>query len=463
MSKFISLIKNTGILFIAKVSSQLVSFLLLPFYTSLLSTAEYGRIDIYTTLQMIVVPLLTLQIEMGLFRYLIITEDEKEKKTIISSGISVFILISVVVGLLFVCISQIVHIEYWQFLFFYYISISCSAILLQISRAFGDNKGYGLGSFIITSLSMILNVIFIGVFHYKIEGFLLASIIAQVVCCVFLSVRLKIFGYLDLSAVTKKDRIRLIKYSYPLIFNQVASWMINYSNRIIIVLFWGESYNGIFSAASKFSNITNTFFSVINLAWTENVVRYIGDKNDSYISNVFEIIFSFYLFIVTAIVNLVPLVFSLLIKKDFVSAYPQVPVLLVSMLFSGMAATVGSIYIASDKTKNVSITTIASGIVNVLVHFALIKNFHLFAASISTLVAFVFLFLYRLYKLKDFYSLRFSKNYIIIQFFILVLSCVLFYFKNKYMCLVGFTINVAFVCIYFYKKIINIRTILDGT
>ena len=40
------LIKNTGIIALGNMSTKLVSFFLLPLYTSILSTAEYGTIDI---------------------------------------------------------------------------------------------------------------------------------------------------------------------------------------------------------------------------------------------------------------------------------------------------------------------------------------------------------------------------------------------------------------------------------
>ena len=39
------LIKNTGIIAVGGMATKLVSFLLLPLYTSVLSTADYGTVD----------------------------------------------------------------------------------------------------------------------------------------------------------------------------------------------------------------------------------------------------------------------------------------------------------------------------------------------------------------------------------------------------------------------------------
>ena len=49
MSRSKELVKNTAILTIGKMCTQFVSFLLLPLYTALLSTEEYGIVDLFTT------------------------------------------------------------------------------------------------------------------------------------------------------------------------------------------------------------------------------------------------------------------------------------------------------------------------------------------------------------------------------------------------------------------------------
>ncbi len=61
-NKFKYLFKNTGLLFIGTFSSKVLVFLLVPLYTSVLTTAEYGNYDIvYTTIQLLV-PILCLNV-----------------------------------------------------------------------------------------------------------------------------------------------------------------------------------------------------------------------------------------------------------------------------------------------------------------------------------------------------------------------------------------------------------------
>ena len=82
MSRGKELVKNTGILLTAKISRQIVSFLL-PLYTALLTTEEYGHVDVYMSLAMIVIPFLTLQVEMALFRFFITNKEQSKRQEIV--------------------------------------------------------------------------------------------------------------------------------------------------------------------------------------------------------------------------------------------------------------------------------------------------------------------------------------------------------------------------------------------
>ena len=71
MNKGKNLIKNTLVLLIGKISVQFISFLMLPLYTGVLSTNDYGIIDIVLTYVALFSPVVTLQLEMAVFRFLV--------------------------------------------------------------------------------------------------------------------------------------------------------------------------------------------------------------------------------------------------------------------------------------------------------------------------------------------------------------------------------------------------------
>lgn len=453
MSRVKSLLKSTAILMIAKISTQVVSFLLLPLYTALLTTSEYGEIDVYTSLAMIIIPFLTLQLEMGLFRFFITAEDEDEKRSIISTSFIIIAIDLSVVSIVYLVIANIVTFKYSGYLYGYYLSLTINAVLLQVCRAEGNNKAYGFASFLASSIGVALNALFIAGFHWKVEGILLATIIAQNMSSIYMLFRTKAYNYFSAKDFNKQIGGKLLNYSVPLIFNQISSWVINYSDRFIILYFWGTALNGIYAVSNKFSNITSTFFGVYNVAWTENVVRSLKDKdNVSYISKVFKVTFDLYMILITGIINLLPFFYDLLINEKFFEAYYHVPILLLGMFFSGMAATLGSIYIAYNKTRNVGITTTLAAVTNIAIHLALLRTFKLYAASISTLIAFGALFLYRYLFIQKFFPIKYKARNMLIPVSVFAFSWYAYAIQNKALILIGLAINLITLFKIFYSN-----------
>ena len=71
MNKNKELIKNTIIIFVGKFCTQFISFILVPIYTNYLITSDYGYIDLIQTYITLLVPILLLRFDSGIFRFLI--------------------------------------------------------------------------------------------------------------------------------------------------------------------------------------------------------------------------------------------------------------------------------------------------------------------------------------------------------------------------------------------------------
>ena len=81
------LVKNTVIIAIGKLSTQVLSFLLLPLYTSKLSTAQYGEYDFLVTLSVFLAPIITLLMEDSMFRFLIDAIDSSSRKKVVTQTV----------------------------------------------------------------------------------------------------------------------------------------------------------------------------------------------------------------------------------------------------------------------------------------------------------------------------------------------------------------------------------------
>ena len=191
------LLKNTVIVAIGQISTKFISFFLLPLYTAYLSTEEYGVVDLLNTYVSLLLPLVFLQIDQSIFRYLIdVRKDEDGKKKLITTTMITVFIQSLIFLVIFVIIAQFIKNDYKYFLATNVIAAMISNLVLQISRGLGDNATYSQGSLVSGAGSIILNVAFIVGLDMGAYGMLLATLIANVLCTLFVIIKLKLYKYI---------------------------------------------------------------------------------------------------------------------------------------------------------------------------------------------------------------------------------------------------------------------------
>ena len=70
-----TLIKNTGIIAIGNISTKMINFLLLPMYTALISTKDYGTIDLLSTYSTLLMAIVSLQLFQATFRFVAVERE----------------------------------------------------------------------------------------------------------------------------------------------------------------------------------------------------------------------------------------------------------------------------------------------------------------------------------------------------------------------------------------------------
>lgn len=449
MSKGKDLAKNTAIVSIGKICTQLITFLLLPVYTAVLSNEEYGVVDLLNTLTSLLLPIVTLQIEQGIFRYLIDCRENNEKQIkLITTIIRFMIIQSIACIVIFLCVSPFIHNEYKYFLMANLLMGIFSSLLLQICRGLGDNATYAIGSFITGAFTVVLNVIFIVAFRWGAYGMLGAIAISNFICSVYIFLKRKIYKYIKPKQFDKKILKEIIKYSVPLIPNMISWWIVSASDRTIISAVIGIAQNGIYSAANKFSGVFTTLYSVFNLTWTESAsININSEDRDEFFSKILDFVIRFFGCLCLGTIAVMPFVFNILINEKFAEAYYQIPILILGSVFNILVSFVGSIYVAKKLTKEIAKTSIISAVINIFVNIALIKSIGLYAASISTVIAYALMFIYRWIDVKKY--VKFNVNKILMFALTIMYGITIFtyYLKNTTISVVVLVIVVIFAII----------------
>lgn len=455
MKKEKELVKNTFIILFGKLCTQFLSFLLLPLYTSVLEPSEYGVADLITTYVTLIIPVITLQLEMALFRELIDVRNNKSKqREIVTSGIC-GIIFNLLISIILISIVNIfISIPFKLYIILTVASSIFSNLLLQIARGRGDTVGYSVGSMVAAVSTIGCNILFLVVLNFKIEGLLLSTALGNLLASIFMFFRCKIYDLINFKYISKKQLKLLLKYSIPLVPNGLIWWIINASDRTLITLFIGTASNGIYAVANKFSNILIQLFNVFNLSWTESASLHIGaDDKNNFFSRIFNAIIKLFASICIMLICTMFILFPIIINKEFNEAYIYIPLLLIGMFFNVIVSFIGSVYIALKKTREVAKTSLYASILNIIINVLLINKIGIYAAAISTIVAFLIMSIYRYLDIQKYVILKIECKTIVELIIIFIISITVYYINNIFVSILSLIIIMLYL-IYINKNIL---------
>lgn len=433
MSRKTELAKNTAILTVGKLCTQCISFFLLPLYTAILSTEEYGTFDLLVTYSTLLLPLVNWQLDQGLFRFMLDHRGNKEEQGKLFSTLLISSTIqSIAYIVLFVCIEPLLKIENAYFLLLYVVLHVYTALFLQFVRGLGYSVKYTVASFISASATTILNVIALVLLKMGLQGLFMSTLTAQLFTLIYLVISSKSWEYFSIKNIQLTVFKRVSTYSIPLIPNNLAWWVVNASDRTIIAHFLGAAANGIYSVANKFSNVFINFYNILNLSWTETVSLHYGDEDrDEFLTETMTSLFKLFAAACFGIVACMPFVFPIMVNAKYNAAYNQILILMYAMLSRVLVGLYSCVYVAQKNAKKIAYTSISAAVINIAVDLFLINKIQVFAASISTLVAFLSMFIIRYIDVNKTVHMKIRKPIVIGSVLIGSMLIGTYYCNNK--------------------------------
>ena len=447
------LLANTIIIALGKLGTQIVSFILLPLYTAQLTTEEYGTYDFLVTLSVFLLPIITLLIEESMFRFLIDAETIKDKKKIITATTLYMLAGTIFFSIIATIVVLLSGYQYgWLFIVFVISNILIS-LSNAISRGMGRIKIYSLSNFFLGALTIILNLVFILAFKWGTAGLLWANTIANAIVAIFVLIRMRFLSYVNMKNLNKRTLREMVKYSVPLVPNNLSWIIISLSDRLMITWLIGSGANGIYSIANRFPNIIYTCYGFFSTAWKESAARIVKEENkNEYYNAIYKDLVNFLKAIVIGLIAIMPFAFKILIAEGYNDAYVYIPILTIGIYYTNISNFYGGIFTAYKDTKIMGTTTMFGAFLNVLINLIFLKLWGIYAATISTLVSTLVVYLYRRAKLKKYIRLR--ENIDLTYFAVLAIVLITYYIRNN----IVSAIILVFAVIYCYsinRKFIN--------
>lgn len=446
MNKKKQLAKNTIIIFFGRVCTQLISFFLLPLYTSYLATKEYGTVDLIQTYVTLLVPIITLELEMSIFRFLIDSrKSEKETNKLISNNFFILGISLSIFSILYIIVSSIVTIPYRWLILVDIIVCVLSGNFLQVARGFGKTLDYAISCILTGLTTVISNIILICFVHMQAEGMIISMALANFMCSLYLFIRLKLYSKINFKIVDFKQIKEMYKYSLPLIPNGISWWIVNVSDRSIISIVLGASANGLYAISNKFPTIISSLTGVFNLSWSESAALHINSSDrDEFFSDITNTVLRLFMALGVGMLACMPFVFPILIDVKYNDAYNYIPFLVLGTVFNVAICLYSQVYLAKKLSKQVASTAIVGAIINILINVIFIKQIGLYAAAISTMISYFVMMVYRHFDLKKYVNIKIEKKLIIESIIIYTFTLLIYYQKS----IILHVICLLIVCIY---------------
>ncbi|MDO4174171.1 MAG: oligosaccharide flippase family protein [Eubacteriales bacterium] len=416
-NRYQKLMGNTIIFAIGTFSSKVLVFLMLPFYTNILSTGEYGTVDALINVGQLMIPIASVGINNAVIRFGL--ENNSDKKSVFSSG-----LYTILIG--FACLAVVSPVLrlFMDFMSGYTIAVlafvlasSLRTLCIQFALSMGYNKMYAANGIGNTFLNVILNIILLP--HFRIMGYLLANIIADLVLGLVMFVLAKEHQYLLPPFSKQMDRKlakRMRQYALPLVPQTVCQWIINMSDRYLIIWFINTEANGLYAAANKIPNILLIVANLFADAWQISAVRESDPKEQvDFFSKVLGAYSSIAFIGSSGLIMVSKFVMTFMVGEDFFVSWQFIPILTLATTFGLLSTFLASVYMLKLRSKNSMITTMICASVNIVLNCILIQAmgkispfYGAMGAGIATFISYFVLFLIRAFNTQKYLKIRWN-------------------------------------------------------
>ncbi|MBU3184357.1 lipopolysaccharide biosynthesis protein [Clostridium estertheticum] len=436
---------------------QGISFITMGIFTRMLGTADFGIVNVYTTWLSVFTTLITLGLLATVNNAKV---DFKEKYDEFASSIlflaTLFAIFWFIIVFIFKKqIGSIINLN--SILVMCLIIQSFFQFIVDFSNA-KLNAEYKYKKYLLISISgAILNTILAIIIIYNLKTDKYYGRISSLIIVALL------YGtVLYIIAMRKGKKLINFKYwkyalilSIPAIVHLLSGVILQSVDTLMINSMLGESAAGIYSFAYKIGMIMYIVWLACNKAWVPWFYENMKEKNYEDIRlkiKYYIMIFSVMGFV---LIFISPEIGKIMGTKDFYQGLDYVPLIMVGYYFQFLYSIPVNLEFYTKNTKLLSLGTLIAALTNVVLNYIMIPRYGAVAATWTTIIAYVLLFLYhyfmslhivdvRIYNFKPF-------AYGIIS---IVLSSVIFYVvKNNLILRYGILIVTLIVLGYQIQKI----------
>jgi len=377
------------------IINKFIAILLIPLYTSYLSTEEYGRISYILMIGTIFITVTGIGLGSAFWKYYKSTTNIEEKSEIVYITMHMQIIAGIAFIALLYALSIFINIDDCNLIAIYLAGLTINRVYekgMALLRANHKAKKYIAISTLVNVtrvlLIMMMVIVFVKGYNGVIKAHLYNYIIATVIGIMLIKGNIK-------KSTNAKLKKKMILFSIPLMFGSLSSVIMNTVDKLSVNAYLGKADLGLYSFALNFGLLIKVFIlAPFFLAWSP--LRWelynSGTGRDEKFSQITKLVVVGFCVFGIAIGVMSMLAAEILSQDEsYMASQDIIPLIALTQAIWGLYSYELMGFYFSGKTKKIPILILILGIVNIILNIALIPIIGYRGAALATIISYYLL------------------------------------------------------------------------
>ncbi len=477
------LFKQTAIYGLATVLPRMLSFLLLPLYTSVLETAGFGEVSIIFAWFAIFNVVLAYGMETAFFRFY--SSGTHNRKKVVSTSLLSILGTTVVFTILAFSLqdtmSRITEIELKYIQYAICILVLDALVIIPFAWLRANEKPgrYASVKILNVAINLGFNVFFLWALPAMIQGgsesifgwmykpnfeisyiFISNLIASSITLLLMYKLYLRRPMVFD-GALWKK----MLQYGMPVMIAGIAFTINEVFDRILLQKLLpddiAKSQVGMYSACYRLALFMTLFATAFRMGIEPFFFSHSNTENPqkayAQITNYFVVLGSIILLTVVVLVDVLKIVF--IPNPEYWEAIQVVPIIVLASFFLGIYHNLSVWYKVTDRTIYGAYISTIGALLTIIINFALIPQFGYVASAVATLSAYGSMMLLSLFFGRMYYPIPYNFRKIMFYLFISILFSALSFYVFDRSLIVGPLFLLLFLVIVYKLENDNLKKI----
>ena len=426
-------IKDFGIYSIGVIGTRLITFLMVPLYTYFVEKpSDYGYYDLCLSICMLLIPLSTLQLREGAFRFLL--GNDKSSHAVIVNSVAWLLAKNLVILIVFSVIAFVVFdIRYFWYCFALLFVMTVHEVIAQTCRGLGNNKVYVVSNLMNAFCIGVFSVLFVVVAGMGVSGIFISNILSRIVAISVIEAKVHIFSTLNFRSVNQDIMKEILRYCLPLIPITLCWSFTISSGRFFIKYYQGLDANGIYAVSMRFTMVLQTLSLIFYQTWQESsITQYNSPDRDTFFSKVFNNFLFLLVLLLVGFTFILKVNYFWLVNDVYSESLKYIYPLCIAAVLNALSSAYFELgYQCSKETKRAIPGIFLVFAVNIIFSFLLTPPYGIWGVTFASIISYLVLDIYRYIDTRRYFHITFNSS-IILPVVVALFSAIPFYCTTAY-------------------------------